>query len=134
MRCWYRSGLLLCVCLLAVSCGGKKNEEKTAKVSGTVQLDDKPMESGDITFVGDPGTIPDVLDVKAGAFEGQVKLGQKKVEIRAYKTEKAPKSATGGATESKTNYLPEQFNTKSALKAEVTESGVEPKKFVVGSK
>jgi len=122
-------GGLLFVCLLVVGCGDK--QAKMAQVSGTVDLDGKPLSSGEISFVGEAGTAPDVLQVENGAFSGKVKVGKKKVEVRAYKTEKAPPSATGGAMESKVNYIGKAYNENSKLTAEVSDSGVNPNKFDV---
>ena len=127
-------GYTLCVALFVAGCTGDRKEEKTTQVSGTVDLDGRPLAAGDVTLVGDPGTVADVLPVKDGAFEGKAKLGKKKVEIRAYKSEKPPPSATGGVTESRVNYIPDRFNTNSALTAEVTDGGISPNKFVVLSK
>jgi hypothetical protein len=133
MRWWYGAGLGLCVCLLAGGCSGG-GKDKTVQVSGKVELDGKPLDDGEIAFVGDAGTVPDILPVKAGAFEGKVKVGKKKVEIRVFETKKAPPTATGGATETRENVLPDRYNTKSTLTAEVTEGGVSPGKFEVQSK
>jgi len=129
----YFFGLLLCLCLLA-GCTGKKVEKMVA-VSGTVKLDGKPLDDGTITFVGDPGTQPHNLTITNGAFNGEVRVGKVKVEIRAYETKKAPATATGGATETKDNYLPEKFNTKTTLTAEVSEAGaLTPNTFEVSKK
>lgn len=122
----------LLVCLLAMGCGPQP--PKMVQVSGTVDMDGKPLSEGEIMFVGDTGAVPDTLSVENGAFSGKVKVGKKKVEVYAYKTEKAPASATGGATESKVNYIPKDFNTESKLTAEVSDSGVNPSKFDVKSK
>lgn len=136
MRVWCGLVCLLCVCLLAGGCTDTKKEPPTTTVSGKVLLDDKPMPDGAITFDGDPGTIPDRLEVKNGAFSGKVKLGKKKVLIHAYEMKPAPKSATGSAAgkEVQTNILPARFNDKTTLTADVTESGVNPSEFKVESK
>jgi hypothetical protein len=130
---WHRLGLLLTIALLVTGCSSKKGEPKF-KVSGTVEMDGKPLPDGEITFMGEPGTIPASFTVSNGNFEGELTAGKKKVEVRSYKTEPAPKSATGGASESKVNIIPDRFNSNSALTAEVSESGMTPKKFVVASK
>ncbi|OAI39997.1 hypothetical protein AYO40_00890 [Planctomycetaceae bacterium SCGC AG-212-D15] len=61
--------------------------ESPVSVHGKVTLDDKPLAAGKISFVvlGEP---PVVLDIKDGAFTGQVKPGKKRVEIRAYRAAK----------------------------------------------
>jgi hypothetical protein len=133
VRCLGSLALLTAV-LLSIGCSSGPKVEPTAKVSGTVNLDGKPMNDGEISFVGEPGTIPDILPVNAGAFEGSVKLGKKRVEIRAYRAGKPPPTATEPAGEIKENYLPDRFNDNSTLTAEVTASGVSPNKFEVQSK
>lgn len=127
-------GLAFGVCLLLTGCPDDKKGAKTAQVSGTVNLDGKPLAEGDITFAGDPGTAPDTLKVTNGAFQGAVKLGKKKVEVRAYKKEKPPPTATGGVQEVLVNYIPAKYNTETTLTAEVTDGGVNPSTFDVQSK
>jgi hypothetical protein len=111
---------------------------KTVKVSGTVNLDDKPLPEGEVTLVGASGTVPDVFLVKEGKFQGQAKPGKVKVEIRVYKEAKPPPKdgteAGPNAPPSRENILPARFNTESTLTAEVKDSGLNPSKFDVESK
>ncbi len=133
MAYWrYAVVCLVCVCWLGAGCA--ESGPKVSQVSGKVELDGKPLDEGDITFVGDPGTVPEVLPIKGGAFVGKVKVGKKKVEIRAYTVEPPPPSATGGVTEVKTNYIPARFNSATTLDAEVSKNGVSPDTFNVESK
>jgi hypothetical protein len=106
---------------------------ESVKISGTVNVDGKPLPEGSISFVGDQGTVPDVLTIQNGAFEGKVKPGKKKVEIRGFRAAKAPPTATE-PEDFKENYIAEEFNAKSKLTAEVTESGVDPNTFDVKAK
>jgi len=121
-------GFLSAALLLGCS-ANKPKEEKMADVKGTVKVDGMLLADGDITFVGDPGSIPDSLPIRAGGFEGKVKVGKRKVEIRAYETKKAPSTATAGVTEVKENYLPDKYNKNTTLAAEITESGISPNTF-----
>ncbi len=132
MARWFCLCILLTASLLPLGCSSKGDD--TVGVSGTVNLDSKPLSEGTITFAGDPGTVPAVLTVKNGSFEGQVKPGKKKVQIMAYKATKAPPTATETTDEFKENYIPARFNTESKLTAEVTASGLSPNKFDVESK
>jgi len=122
-------GLILCLCPLE-GCQNKKVVKKVP-VSGTVKLDGKPLEDGEVTFPGQPGMIPAVLPIKGGSFSGEIPVGKTKVEIRAFETKKAPASSTGGATEVKENYIPKRFNTETTLEAEVSDSGLNPNTFEV---
>ena len=124
--------------LAAAGCGSSSG--KTVAVKGTVTLDSKPMPEGEISFFGE-GETPQTLEIKAGAFEGQVKTGKKRVEIRAYK-EGATMPAKGemykdkkppGGT-SRENIIPARFNSNSKLTAEASASGLEPHDFKVESK
>jgi hypothetical protein len=133
MRWWYGLVVVGCVCLAAGGCTGD-GKAKMAQVSGKVLLDDKPLDDGEIEFIGDPGTPSDILPVQNGAFSGKVKVGKKKVAIQAFKTEKAPPTATAGVTEERKNYLPAKWNTESQMTAEVTDGGVTPAEFKVESK
>lgn len=102
-------------------------------VSGVVQLDGKPMEDGEIIFTT-LGELPQVLPVKAGKFEGQVGVGEKRVEIRAYKIgEPVMMDGKPVGEPVKTNYLPAKYNTESTLKAKVEASGAKDLKFEVTS-
>jgi len=75
---------LFLVCVLGALCslGGCKAKETPVSVSGTVNLDGKPLDDGTLTLAGESGSTPDTLPVKNGKFEGQVKTGKKRVEIR----------------------------------------------------
>jgi len=112
--------------------GGPK-EEKPVEIKGTVKLDGKPMSEGEIVFEGDPGSIPEVLTIKDGEFSGKVKPGKKQVKVNAYKLEPPPPTATGDNVEDqKKNIIPERYNTKTTLKAEVSDSGnINPPEFQV---
>jgi hypothetical protein len=133
MRRWFPLFcLLMPTCLFAIACAGSgSKEDPTANVSGTVNLAGKPLSEGEISFVGEVGTIPDILPIKNGSFSGQVKLGKKRVEIMAYKAGKPPPTATDKTEEFKDNYIHPRFNADSTLTAEVTASGVSPNKFDV---
>ena len=132
---------LVAVGALTLTTGCSKKAEKKIAVSGTVLLDNGPLKDGDITFVGAAGTVPEVLEVKDGAFKGEVTAGSKKVEVRAYKAV----SSTGGGMykegempgggASKENYIPAKFNTDSQMAVIIkSEGGNDNLKFEVQSK
>jgi len=132
---------LVAVGALSLTAGCSKKVETKVAISGTVLVDNAPLKDGDITFVGAAGTIPEVLEVKDGAFKGEVSAGSKRVEVRAYK----PVSSTGGGMykegempgggTSKENYLPAKFNTDSQLAVVIkSEGGNDNLRFEVQSK
>ena len=115
--------------LLQTGCG--PSVKPTILVSGEVTIDGKMMEEGEISFV-EPGEVPETLPIQKGRFEGKLGLGEKRVEIRAYREGKIPETATLKEAP-KENYIPARFNTESQIKATVSESGLEPSVFKVDS-
>src|SRR5262245_57594195 len=89
-----RSGAVLVfgmlVCLVAVGCSGGPAKLPQAEVKGSVKLDGKPMDSGEVMFAI-TGEVPDTLQVTNGAFEGKAKIGKARVEVRSYKQGKETK-------------------------------------------
>lgn len=128
------------VCVLAAlsaigGCGSSGSQARPVAISGTVNLDGKPMPQGDITLIGVEGGPPATLEVKNGTFSGEATPGKKRVEIRANKPGKATKMGDVIIEGSPENYLPERFNTESTMKAEVGPDGtLTPNKFAVESR
>jgi hypothetical protein len=125
---------------LAAGCG--KKVEKKVPVAGTVLLDKLPMKDGEIAFIsGAGGAIPEILEVKDGAFKGEVTAGSKRVEIRAYKEVAStgggmykPGEIPGSGT-ARENFLPDRFNVTSDLGVVIkSEGGNDNLKFEVQSK
>jgi hypothetical protein len=97
-------------------------------ISGTVTVDGKPLPEGDIILTGE-GTAPETFQIKDGKFEGQAKIGKKRVEIHAMKKGEPTKMGDKVIEASPVNYLPARYNTESKITAEVTASGLNPNKF-----
>jgi hypothetical protein len=132
---WFSLG---CVFSALVFLGGCDSKPKTVTVSGTVNLDGKPLPEGEVTLVNAAGLPPDVLPVKDGKFSGPAKPGKVKVQIRVYKEgPPPPKDGTQPAPDSPpsiVNTLPARFNDETTLNAEVTDGGLNPSKFEVQEK
>jgi len=93
-----------------------------ATVTGSVTYDGKPVPEGDITFSDPENKIaPDAGKIKDGVYTVSVKPGKKKVDIRASKLEKLPAGKKGamGETEMPVDYIPDKYNLKSELTADV---------------
>jgi len=118
------TGIALALTCLALSggCGGGDKVE----VEGTVSYDGKPVQAGAIAFLssdaksGGSGGAP-IID---GKYHVPVKEGLKpgtyKVEIHwAKPTGKKFKSESGDTLDMTEEGLPEKYNLKSELKAEV---------------
>jgi hypothetical protein len=72
--------MLIVLIATIVGCGG--NKSTYAKVKGTVTLNGKPLDKGEIAFtlVGKPPTFMNVVD---GKFSGQAIVGSNTISISA---------------------------------------------------
>lgn len=135
MRClkWF----IPCVtAMMLFGCAGDK-PVVTNPVTGKVTLDGKPLAVGQIIFDAADGTSPIILEIKDGAYEGKSPSGPKTVRITATKLVDMPKNGMTGPLYDKKieqNYLPDRYNSKSTLKADVTVGGANDFKFDVTSK
>ncbi|QEL14252.1 hypothetical protein [Limnoglobus roseus] len=120
------SGLFVCITLIVVGCGGAKTHE----VSGTVTFDGEPVKEGHIAFApgGGGGSITD------GRYKFNSPPGKFTVQINASRMTKLPPGQTGmnGEKEEVREYIPEKYNTKTELKADVPSTG--PVDFSLKSK
>lgn len=119
---------LLCGCLcLIVGCSETSPER--GNVSGQVQLNGKPLPEGTIRFIPEqstPGAIA-FARISAGAYrmEGETApvIGKYRVEIEAMgktgEKEPAPDSPPGTLIEVERQYLPEKYNARTTLTAEI---------------
>jgi hypothetical protein len=135
---WIITVGLLAVLFVLPGCGESKKVAPTTIVSGTVNMDGKPLDEKDgaeITFSAGGGEAPSVLPIKAGKFEGKAGVGENRVEIRAYKTA-APIMMDGKpfGEARKENFVPDKYNIKSEMKTTVTAAGAKDLKFDVESK
>jgi hypothetical protein len=112
-----------CLGLLVFFSGCEPPPPPVYPVSGTVNLDGKPMAEGEISFVSQQDAIRDTLPVRDGKFQGEIRAGQRKVEIAAYREEKQGVEMYGAdAPTSRINYVDPKFNTDSKLVASVNTS------------
>ena len=130
--------LLVCTLLgiVAVGCGQGTAAYEGVPVKGTVTLDGKPLDEGEIQFKTVATGALDTIPIQAGQFSGTAQAGQKRVEIFAFKTAAPPPSTVPGPPPEvqKTNYLPARYNTASTLSAEVKSAGPNEFKFEVTSR
>ena len=119
-----------------VGCGPDMPADRPkAEVSGTVTFDGAPLPEGEITFSKVAEGVGDTLPIKDGKFLGQVSVGDRKVEIRAYRESKAATSMYGDdAPVSKENYLPAKYHTDSTFKADIPAAGAKDLTFAVTAK
>jgi hypothetical protein len=119
--------------LLILGCGGgKPTAAQTAGVKGTVNIDNKPVPTGEIHF-GVTGTPPKVLEIKDGNFSGDAPIGKNQVEVFIY-TE-GPASEKYGGTRSKINTVPQKYwGANTTLSATVNAGASNEFKFDITSK
>lgn len=124
-------GLVGLVALTVAACGGPS----TYTLTGTVTLDGNPLPEGYIAFVPlEASGAGGGATIKDGHFEVRAPKGKNRVEITASKKVPLPEGQLGmyGEKEEERQYLPERYNFKSELEADVTSST--PLKFELNSK
>jgi hypothetical protein len=90
------------------------------KVSGTATFDGQPMPEGDILFFPlDKATGPEAGKIKDGHFQLKAREGKHRVEISASRILPGSKVRGAGGEPVAEEYIPEQYNNKSTLEAEV---------------
>lgn len=102
--------------VLATGCGDGKG--KKYDVSGAVSYDGKDVEDGDIIFIPEDKTVaPEGGKIKGGKYTAKAPAGKSRVEIRGSRVIPGKKGPMG--EEFVDNYIPEKYNVKSTLSAEV---------------
>jgi hypothetical protein len=92
-------------------------------VSGTVTVDGKQLERGDIFFVDISGRYgPDPGKIEDGRFQFKAKAGKKRVEISASKIFPGGAKGAGGEPVPE-EFLSPEYNTQSKLTSEVKPEG-----------
>jgi hypothetical protein len=132
----YRLPFAICLSLAlawSIGCGSSQpGGPPVAPVTGIVNLEGKPVPSGEIHF-GIPGVPPKVLEIKNGTFSGVAPVGKNHVEVFIY-VEGAPVQKYGG-TPTKTNTtLPKYWGPNSILAATVEAAGTNDFQFALTSK
>lgn len=124
-----RSGLLSLVgltCLISAGCGGSSDGPALYHVTGTVTFAGEPVKSGRIQFRADEGAgTAYSAEITDGEYELEAVPGKMKVEIIASR-EVPGKMGEAASPDEKPvpvmeMFIPEKYNTKSTLVAEVTE-------------
>lgn len=90
-------------------------------VSGSVTFDQKPLARGQIVFVDSKGDSPRQYggEIINGKYQLDVTPGPKRVEISARESNGGPTSDPGSNLR---ELIPEQYNTKSTLTAEIVKN------------
>jgi hypothetical protein len=104
--------------LLAAAAGCGDGKGKKYDVSGAVSYDGQDVADGDIVFVPEDKTVsPEGGKIKDGKYTAKVPAGKCRVEIRGNRTVPGKKGPMG--EDFVESYIPEKYNVKSTLSAEV---------------
>ncbi|HQX49997.1 MAG TPA: hypothetical protein PLR25_08820 [Planctomycetaceae bacterium] len=135
MAKWLAAVGLVALSLPMIGCNGQAGPAAVTQciVSGTVNLDGAAIPEGEITFTS-PGMGGAAIPIKDGKFEGQAAVGEKRVEIRAYRDGEPVMMDGKPGPAVRENYIPGRFNTESTLTAKVGATGAKDLKFDVESK
>jgi hypothetical protein len=112
-------------------CKSSSSGPNLVAVKGTVNLDGKPMEGGEIRFIA-PGQPAVVIEIKSGAFSGKAPAGKNTVEV--VWDQDGPANPMDPSTRIKVNTVSPQFSgPNSTLSADVPAGGASDLKFDVTS-
>jgi hypothetical protein len=101
----------------------------TVEVSGTVSWEGAAVPNGDIMFAAtDPHVSAAAGKILDGRFVFRCKPGEKRVDIRSYRL--TGRKTSQGNPEGEM-YVPDRYNTKSELTANVTLDGKNTFKFAL---
>jgi hypothetical protein len=130
-------GLFVCIGVVVAFASGCSTPAvppppPVATVKGTVEMDGKPMKSGDIEFetMAQPSKS---LKIEDGVFSGEVFTGKNTVRVHLY-VEGDIISTDPDKKRAKKESLPAKYNEKSTLSADVPSAGLSDLKFEVTSK
>jgi hypothetical protein len=126
-------GVLALVTGISGGCG--PSGPPRVEISGKVTWDGKPLETGTISFIPEEGLVGPMAGAQIVRGEYQIRadqgptVGDHRVEIQAWKTSGQKEVAgvggattgpsAGGVVETIKMYIPEQYNTKSTLRATI---------------
>jgi len=131
----FRVCLTTCFSLALVWNFGCAPEQKgaapAANIKGTVNIDGKPVPTGEIHF-GMTGVPPRVLQITNGTFSGEAPIGKNQVEVFIFV--EGPRSEKYGGVAAKINTTPEKYwGPQTSLDATATASGTDEFKFDITS-
>jgi hypothetical protein len=114
---------MLC-CLFVPWLSGCSKETASLEISGQATFQGKPIEKGMISFTPEDGrTSATVADIRDGRYTVRLSPGPKCVQISWMKKVAEQKAMVAGQLRSvdvMREAIPEQFNTKSNLRREVS--------------
>jgi hypothetical protein len=119
----YRPGFttrlgFLAFCAVLAGCQRQpRTYAPTYPVHGSVTLDNKPLADGKIAFLSPETGDQQNLTIKDRKYEGPVRPGKRRVEIRAYQPRKEPRKPLDPPPH---NFIPNRYNSETTLSADVS--------------
>lgn len=104
--------------LVAVlGCSGSSGPQ-TIKVQGSVSLDGKPIESGQVYFRAEDGGNSYHGIIENGTYEAEVSPGEKRIEVFGYRdvAGKTREDNPGEQSTVREMFVPDQYNRNTTLK------------------
>jgi hypothetical protein len=129
-----RAYLVLVLASAALICGcGRSSGPPMYDVSGMVTWEGQPLEEGDVIFAPNEAAVEPVAGtIRGGAYQIRARPGKHKVSIRASKLVPNSKGAMGEPIHD--NFIPDRYNVKTALEADVTPEGENRFDFALSKK
>lgn len=124
---------LLLILVLFAALGCREPEGPPVfEISGTVNMDGKPLNEGKIVFRTVATGAFEELPIKEGLFQGKVTTGVRRVEINKYLMKMVGEGPAAGEVQE--NIVSEKFNLNSELTANVAPDGEKIFNFEVKQK
>ncbi len=121
-----------------LGCGSKSSGPATYKISGTVNLDGSPLESGSILFVDPDRQVQTYFaTVRDGSFQTVIEAGKRDVQItsvRESKDKKVPSADGSGMVPASEQIIPVKYNEKTELQIAVEPGAKNQFEFELKSK
>ncbi len=122
---WRNSAACFCVCLILGGAGCSRDEVVRASVDGNVTFDGKPVESGTILFIPEPGVVgpPVQVMIENGKYASPESsgptVGQNAVQIFAVRKTGRILKIEGQESAEEVQYIPKKYNDESTEKVEI---------------
>jgi len=121
-----RAGLVVLLGVTAGLAGCGRSGPVLVPVTGRVTFDGRPVETGEIIFRAVDGSVASGAGpIAAGRYEARVPVGSKRVEVSATRQGAVRPEKPGGSGEPPPAemYVPDRYNAKSEITADVTAAG-----------
>lgn len=116
-----------------IACLGCDSGPSLYEIKGKVSFDGVPVAKGDITLRPEkPSTAPQGATIKDGSFQMKASEGKYKVEIISTRVVPGKKGPMG--EDAIEEFIPQKYNTKTTLGAEVKSTGKNELIFELTSK